>query len=251
MKTQMGTSSANLLNVDRLSVRFGGILALSEISFAVRPGEIVGVIGPNGSGKTTLLNCISGVIAATGGGIRFEGRPIDRRSAHWRSRHGIRRTFQNVALFEGMSVLDNLRVGADHGLGNRADPTEDDDIAERLVEELGLSSYRGASVQSLSMGYRKRVEIARALAGAPKLLLLDEASAGIRPKDMSAIMGLIDQTRAQRGMSVVLVEHDMAVLMAASDRVIALDFGRLIANGSPEEVQQDEVVQAAYLGGVA
>lgn len=241
----------HLLNVEGVTVRYGGIEALRSVSLNVEAGEILGVIGPNGSGKTTLLDCICGFIRPTNGRIRMQGTVLNSLPAFSRARSGVRRIFQNTALFEGLSVLENVMIGADHRTDGGRSNRPSFEAANAIMDQIGLTEFARVLVGVLSTGYRKRVEIARALAGEPRLLLLDEPTAGIQPADASAIMTLVERLSREAGLGVVLIEHNMPVLMSHSDRVIALDLGEIIAEGPPEIVQRDEHVQASYLGGVA
>lgn len=240
------TSGLPLLEVDNVSARFGGIRALRGISLRVEYGEALGVIGPNGSGKTTLLDCVAGIVRPAGGSIRFQGKAIDAAPAFRRARVGIRRTFQSTALFDALTVTDNVLIGADQPRSPRRRPSHY--AAKHFIEAMGLAAYADAPARTLSTGYRKRVEIARALAGEPNLLLLDEPTAGIQPADAAEIMTSLDQLRAELGMGVLLVEHNIPVVLAHSDRVVAFDCGEVIADGPPNVVREDPKVQQSYLG---
>jgi branched-chain amino acid transport system ATP-binding protein len=244
-------------------VRFGGIAALDGVSFEVPSRTIVGLIGPNGAGKTTLFNCISGLCRVQAGDIRLDGESLLRRGAHARARLGIGRTFQNVALFESMTAAENVMVAGNAGqrprwvagaIGARSVSLGEAEAAreaERLLELVGLRGVAHRPVAELPFGVRKRVEIARALAGRPRLVMLDEPVSGLNHSEIDGLMGLVRSLRDDLGLSVLLVEHNMNLVMGVSDRVVVLDFGRVIANASPDEVRAHPEVIRAYLGSVA
>ncbi|WP_326818579.1 branched-chain amino acid ABC transporter permease/ATP-binding protein [Streptomyces sp. NBC_01762] len=239
---------AVVLAVRDVGVRHGGVIALDAVSFEVRSGEIVGVIGPNGAGKTTLLDTVSGYQRGTGG-VEFDGRDLSSLTPHRRSRAGLGRTFQGTELYEDLSVEENVLVGetaARHG-GDHVGSTEGIELRSRLFETLHLSSHRGRPARELSQGRRQLVSIARALAGRPRLLLLDEPAAGL---DSSESRWLGERLRAVRaaGVTVLLVDHDMGLVLDVCDRIVVLDLGTVIAQGTPAEIQADPRVAAAYLG---
>ena len=252
-----------LLRVQDVGVRFGGIVALDGVSFDVMPGQIVGLIGPNGAGKTTLFNCLSRLYECDRGEIAFAGRSLARVPRHRIAALGIGRTFQNLALFRSMSVLDNVRVGRHCrsrggffanalrlplvGREERAVGAK----AHELVRLLGLDAVATRRVADLPFGTQKRVELARALAAEPRLLLLDEPASGLNHEEVGGLGSLIRTIRDRLALTVLLVEHHMNLVMSISDRVVALNFGRKIAEGSPAEVRGHPEVVKAYLGAAA
>ncbi|WP_337867821.1 ABC transporter ATP-binding protein [Meiothermus sp.] len=248
------------LKVENVTLSFGGVKALSDVSLEVAQGELVSVIGPNGAGKTSLLNCISGFYHPSAGRITFEGHDLTHASPHQVTQFGIARAFQNIELFTGMSVLENLLM-ARHTFGHynlldnvliygRAMPigVENRRFCEEIIDFMELEPYRKALVGNLPYGVRKRVEVARALALSPKLLLLDEPMAGMTLEEKEDMVRFILDIRAERGTTIILIEHDLGVVMDISDRVYVLDFGQVIASGLPDEVSQNPRVQEAYVG---
>jgi ABC-type branched-subunit amino acid transport system ATPase component len=252
-------ASAPLLEVRDLSVRFGGVRAVSGVSLAVRAGEILSIIGPNGAGKTTIFNVVTGLHRATAGEVRLRGSRISDLPPHVRARLGVARTFQNIRLFRGLTVDENVRVArygrARGGLagallrsgGFRRERRETDARVAALLESVGLRGRGGELARSLPYGDQKRVELARALAAEPSVLLLDEPAAGMSTAEADELMTLIRGLR-DRGLAILLVEHHIRVVMGVSDRVFVLNHGEPIAQGTPAAVRQDPAVIAAYLG---
>ncbi len=249
-----------LLEANGVVLHFRGVAALSDVSFAVDPGALHAIVGPNGAGKTSLLNCISGVYRPQRGRIVFDGRDVTRLAPSERTALGIARTFQNIALFRGMTVLDNLLIGRhvhqSSGVlagGLYFGPGEREEIAHREVVEdvidfLEIQHIRKKVVGTLAYGLQKRVELARALALEPKLLLLDEPMAGMNAEEKEDMARFVVELHEERGTTIVMIEHDMGVVMDLSDRVTVLNFGEKIADGPPSEVTRDRAVQDAYLG---
>ncbi|MFP4084867.1 MAG: ABC transporter ATP-binding protein [Desulfonatronovibrio sp.] len=250
-----------LLEVRDVTLTFKGIAALMDVGFTVDPGQVVSLIGPNGAGKTSMLNCISGRYHPDSGLINLRGKNILSLPAHSRLSTGLSRTFQNIALFKGMSVLDNLMVGRHSrikcglltSLVYFGPARKEEDRHRRKVEEiidfLGLSAYRHKIAGSLPYGVQKLVELGRALAAEPELILLDEPMAGMNLEETEEMARYILDINEEWKITVLLVEHDMGVVMDISDKVVVLDFGQVLAEGSPQEVQSNPDVIAAYLGG--
>ncbi len=248
-----------ILSVESLSKSFGGVQALQDVTFCVETGHICGLIGPNGAGKTTLFNLITGFYAPDSGAVHYRGRTLQGLPSHRIVGLGITRTFQNVELFSSMSVLGNVMVGRHvrtrcgffrailKTRGARAEEAETRNAALELIRFAGLKGDPEAPAADLPFGWQRLLEIARALASEPSLLLLDEPAAGLNAVETAALGDLITKIR-DRGVTVLLVEHDMSLTMRVSDRVVVLDQGRLLAQGAPREIQSDPEVMAAYLG---
>ena len=235
-----------VLEVDGVSVRFGGLVAVDSVSLSVRRGQIMGLIGPNGAGKTTLFNVIAGIQRATGGVIRIGGRDVSRLAPHRRARLGIGRTFQRLEVFGTLTVRENVLVAAE--ARRRWDRSVNPSRATgELLARLRLDDIASASVDSLPVGTQRLVELARALAAAPRLLLLDEVASGLSAWEAETMAALLRELAAD-GLSVLLVEHDMPFVMGLCERVSMLDHGTIVITGTPAEVQANPDVQAAYLG---
>ncbi|AVM74486.1 ABC transporter ATP-binding protein [Magnetospirillum gryphiswaldense] len=255
----MSTTSP-LLEVRDVSLGFGGVRALTEVNFHVNKGELFSIIGPNGAGKTSMLNCVSGRYKPTAGRVFFEGRDVTGMTPNQRATIGIGRTFQNLALFGHMSVLDNIMVGRHHLLKNNFLTgglywlgAQKEELAHRrkvedIIDFLEIAHIRKATAGTLSYGLRKRVELARAMAVEPKIILLDEPMAGMNLEEKEDMARYIVDLNEEWGMTVVMIEHDMGVVMDISHRVIVLEFGRKIADGLPDDIMSNERVKVAYLG---
>jgi len=241
---------APFLAVRGLTVRFGGITALDDVSFDVAENSITGLIGPNGAGKTTCFNCITRFYQPASGAIEFEGEDLLHDAPHSIARRRISRTFQNVALFNRMTVLDNVLVGSHARFENGSGEREARREAARILDYLDLSAVAHQPVRNLSFGTRKSIELARALAASPKLLLLDEPAGGLNAEEVTKLGETICRIRGDFGTTVLMVEHHMRLVMGISECVVVLDSGRTIASGSPEAIQGNTAVIEAYLGTV-
>jgi branched-chain amino acid transport system ATP-binding protein len=251
------------LVLDHVSIVFGGLKAVSDLSLTVEAGELVGLIGPNGAGKTTVFNLVTGVYTPTSGTIRFGDSVLNGRKPHAICRLGIARTFQNTRLFAGLSCLDNVRIAAHQharsgflegmlGAGRAlADERTIEDKARRLLDTLSLSDVADAPAADLPYGRQRRLEIARALATDPRLLLLDEPAAGMNPQETESLMRLIEEIRGRFQLAVLLIEHDMKVVMTICHRIAVLDYGVKICEGDAAHVRKDSAVVRAYLGAEA
>jgi branched-chain amino acid transport system ATP-binding protein len=255
-----GAAPSALLEVADVGMRFGGIVALDGVTFEIPPGRIVGLIGPNGAGKTTLFNCLGKLYRPSRGDIRLNGRSLRQCAASDIAALGIGRTFQASTLFASMSVLDNVKVGA-HARGRnspladaftlpstRAEERQLDETARAMLAFVGLEGVAEQPAAKLALGVRKRVELARALAGRPALLLLDEPAGGLNHEEVMELGVLIRAIRDRLGITVLLVEHHMGLVMSLSDQVVVLNFGRVIADGPPDAVRNNSAVTEAYLG---
>ena len=249
-----------ILDVHNISLSFGGVKALSDISFNVREHEVRAIIGPNGAGKSSMLNCINGVYTPQQGSITFRGQTFSHMDSHQVAVMGVARTFQNLALFKGMSVLDNIMTGRNLRMKSnlllqaiRFGPAEREEIehrrkVEEIIDFLEIQPYRKTPVGQLPYGLQKRVDLGRALALEPQVLLLDEPMAGMNVEEKQDMCRFILDVNDEFGTTVVLIEHDMGVVMDISDRVVVLDYGKKIGDGTPDEVRKNPEVISAYLG---
>ncbi len=253
-------TASPLLEVRDLSMRFGGLLAVDNVNFDVRRDQIFAIIGPNGAGKTTVFNCVGGFYRPTSGSVTLDGQPIHRLSSHRIARLGLVRTFQNVRLFKTMTVVENLLVSQHTQLETRLLPglfktpkyrraeTEALERAAFWLDKVGLLQVANREAGNLAYGQQRRLEIARCMITHPKLLMLDEPAAGLNPQETRDLDLLINHLRAEHGVAVLLIEHDMSLVMGISDDILVMEYGRPIATGTPDEIRGDPRVIKAYLG---
>ena len=236
-----------LLQVEQVGVRFGGLLALQDVDLSADEGSITGLIGPNGAGKTTLFNVITGLQEPTGGQVTFDGDALQKEKPHERARRGIARTFQRLEVFGSLTTRENIMVAAEIRSGWSKEKVNVRGVTDEILDTVGIERHADQRVDTMPTGLARLVELGRALATAPRLLLLDEASSGLTSSETDFMAGLLRRLSAA-GLAVLLVEHDIEFVMSLCTKIHVLDFGRLIAVGTPKEIQKNEAVQAAYLG---
>ncbi|PWB15649.1 high-affinity branched-chain amino acid ABC transporter ATP-binding protein LivG [Comamonas sp. JNW] len=252
--------SRSILKVEGLCMRFGGLLAVDQVALDVKPQEVFAIIGPNGAGKTTVFNCISGFYKPTAGTVSLGGQSIAGLASHEVANHGVVRTFQNVRLFKGMTVLENLLVAQHQQIKRnllsglfktkayRAAEEHAKEQAAHWLDVMGLRAFTNREAGNLAYGHQRRLEIARCMITKPKLLMLDEPAAGLNPQEKVELQHLIDRLRREYGVTVLLIEHDMSLVMGVSERILVMEYGKPIALGVPEVIRNDERVIKAYLG---
>ncbi|MEJ5029180.1 MULTISPECIES: high-affinity branched-chain amino acid ABC transporter ATP-binding protein LivG [Comamonas] len=252
--------SQSILKVEGLCMRFGGLLAVDQVALDVKPQEVFAIIGPNGAGKTTVFNCISGFYKPTAGTVSLGGQSIAGLASHEVANHGVVRTFQNVRLFKGMTVLENLLVAQHQQIKRnllsglfktkayRAAEEHAKEQAAHWLDVMGLRAFTNREAGNLAYGHQRRLEIARCMITKPKLLMLDEPAAGLNPQEKVELQHLIDRLRREYGVTVLLIEHDMSLVMGVSERILVMEYGKPIALGVPEVIRNDERVIKAYLG---
>lgn len=250
-----------LLDIKNLSIVFGGLTAVSDVSFYINEGEIFGLIGPNGAGKTTLFNMVTGVYVPTSGDVVFDGKSIAGKKTFVINNAGISRTFQNIRLFKEMTAIDNILLAMNRQTNYnvfqsllstpkyRKEEKRVRGLAMQLLEFMGIEEYAEYKAMNLPYGQQRKLEIARALASNPKLLLLDEPAAGMNPTETAELAEIVRRIREKLGVTILLIEHDMSFVMTLCERIVVLDYGKLIANGKPQKIKDDPRVIAAYLGG--
>lgn len=258
--TESVRPEGTVLSIKDLTLRYGSVTALNSVNLDVRENEVVALVGPNGAGKTSLFNCVSGFVRPSSGTIDFRGRELTQSSRHEIARAGVGRMFQNLSLFDGATVLENALIGRHHLMrasiaGNlllwrrsRREDLEHRAAVEDILDLLGILELRDTPAGELPYGIRKRIELARALAMEPRLLLMDEPVAGMNPAETEELGQVIRRIRAERQLSILLVEHDMSMVMAVADWISVLDFGQVIAQGTPAEIRENARVRDAYLG---